>query len=692
MGRAVGIDLGTTNSCIATLEGGEPTVIVNAEGSRTTPSVVAFSKSGEILVGEVAKRQAVTNVDRTISSVKRHMGTDWTVEIDGKKWTPQEISAQILMKLKRDAEAYLGEPVTDAVITCPAYFNDAQRQAITNPDRTIISIKREMGSDYKVDVDGKKYTPQEISAMILQKLKADAEAYLGQTVSEAVITVPAYFTDAQRQATKDAGKIAGLEVKRIINEPTAAALAYGLEKGKEDERILVFDLGGGTFDVSLLEIGKDEDGFSTIQVKATNGDNRLGGDDWDQKIIDWLVTEVKNKYGVDLAKDKIALQRLKEAAEQAKKELSSSTSTTISMQYLAMTPDGTPVHLDETLTRAHFEEMTSDLLGRCRTPFNNVLADAGIGVSGIDHVVLVGGSTRMPAVKDLVKELTGGKEANQSVNPDEVVAVGAAVQSGVIKGDRKDVLLIDVTPLSLGIETKGGIMTKLIDRNTAIPTKRSEVFSTAEDNQPSVLIQVYQGEREFARDNKPLGTFELTGIAPAPRGIPQIEVTFDIDANGIVHVSAKDKGTGKEQSMTITGGSGLPKDEIDRMVKEAEAHEAEDKKRREDAETRNQAESFAYQTEKLVNDNKDKLSDDVAKEVTDKVNELKEALKGEDIEAIKTKQTELMTAAQKIGQALYAQQGAADAAGAAGASGAADNGGDDDVVDAEVVDDDKDNK
>ena len=627
MARAVGIDLGTTNSCIATLEGGEPTVIVNAEGARTTPSVVAFSKSGEILVGEVAKRQAVTNVDRTISSVKRHMGTDWTVEIDGKKWTPQEISAQILMKLKRDAEAYLGEPVTDAVITVPAYFNDAQRQA-----------------------------------------------------------------------TKDAGKIAGLNVLRIINEPTAAALAYGLEKGKEDERILVFDLGGGTFDVSLLEIGKDDDGFSTIQVKATNGDNHLGGDDWDQKVIDWLVGEVKNKYGVDLSKDKIALQRLKEAAEQAKKELSSSTSTSINMQYLAMTPDGTPVHLDETLTRAHFEEMTSDLLGRCRTPFNNVLRDANISVSDIDHVVLVGGSTRMPAVKELVKELTGGKEANQSVNPDEVVAVGAAVQSGVIKGDRKDVLLIDVTPLSLGIETKGGIMTKLIDRNTAIPTKRSEVFSTAEDNQPSVLIQVYQGEREFARDNKPLGTFELTGIAPAPRGIPQIEVTFDIDANGIVHVSAKDKGTGKEQSMTITGGSGLPKDEIDRMVKEAEAHEAEDKKRKEDAETRNQAEAFAYQTEKLVNDNKDKISDEIAKEVTDKVNALKEALKGEDIEKIKSAQSELMTSAQKIGEALYAQQGAAgaaDAAGAAaGASGAASNGGDDDVVDAEVVDDDdkKDNK
>ena len=587
MGRAVGIDLGTTNSCIATLEGGQPTVIVNAEGARTTPSVVAFSKSGEILVGEVAKRQAVTNVDRTISSVKRHMGTDWTVEIDGKKWTPQEISAQVLMKLKRDAEAYLGEPVTDAVITCPAYFNDAQRQA-----------------------------------------------------------------------TKDAGTIAGLNVLRIINEPTAAALAYGLEKGKEDETILVFDLGGGTFDVSLLEIGKDDDGFSTIQVQATNGDNHLGGDDWDQKIIDWLVGEVKNKYGIDLSKDKIALQRLKEAAEQAKKELSSSSSTSISMQYLAMTPDGTPVHLDETLTRAHFESMTSDLLGRCRTPFNNVLHDAGIGVSDIDHVVLVGGSTRMPAVKELVKELTGGKEANQSVNPDEVVAVGAAVQSGVIKGDRKDVLLIDVTPLSLGIETKGGIMTKLIDRNTAI---------------------------------KPLGTFELTGIAPAPRGVPQIEVTFDIDANGIVHVSAKDKGTGKEQSMTITGGSGLGKDEIDRMVKEAEAHEAEDKKRKEDAETRNQAESFAYQTEKLVNDNKDKLSDDVAKEVTDKVNELKEALKGEDIEKIKSAQSELMTSAQKIGQALYAQQGAADAAGAAGAAGSAP--ADDDVVDAEVVDDDdKDNK
>ena len=626
MSKVIGIDLGTTNSCVAVMEGGEAVVIPNAEGNRTTPSVVAFSKTGERMVGQVAKRQA-----------------------------------------------------------------------ITNPERTISSIKREMGTDHRVTIDGKSYTPQEISAMILQKLKADAEAYLGQSVTEAVITVPAYFTDSQRQATKDAGKIAGLNVLRIINEPTAAALAYGLEKGKEDERILVFDLGGGTFDVSLLEIGKDDDGFSTIQVQATNGDNHLGGDDWDQKIIDWLVSEVKNKYGVDLSKDKIALQRLKEAAEQAKKELSSSTSTSISMQYLAMTPDGTPVHLDETLTRAHFEEMTSDLLGRCRTPFNNVLHDAGISVSDIDHVVLVGGSTRMPAVKELVKELTGGKEANQSVNPDEVVAVGAAVQSGVIKGDRKDVLLIDVTPLSLGIETKGGIMTKLIDRNTAIPTKRSEVFSTAEDNQPSVLIQVYQGEREFARDNKPLGTFELTGIAPAPRGVPQIEVTFDIDANGIVHVSAKDKGTGKEQSMTITGGSGLPKDEIDRMVKEAEAHEAEDKKRKEDAETRNQAEAFAYSTEKLVNDNKDKLSDDIVKEVTDKVNALKEALKGDDTEKVKTAQTELMTAAQKIGQVLYAQQGAEGAAAGAdgaGASAGSASGSDDDTVEAEVVDDDddKDNK
>ena len=612
MGRAVGIDLGTTNSCIATLEGGQPTVIVNAEGARTTPSVVAFSKSGEILVGEVAKRQAVTNVDRTISSVKRHMGTDWTVEIDGKKWTPQEISAQVLMKLKRDAEAYLGEPVTDAVITCPAYFNDAQRQA-----------------------------------------------------------------------TKDAGTIAGLNVLRIINEPTAAALAYGLEKGKEDETILVFDLGGGTFDVSLLEIGKDDDGFSTIQVQATNGDNHLGGDDWDQKIIDWLVGEVKNKYGIDLSKDKIALQRLKEAAEQAKKELSSSSSTSVSMQYLAMTPDGTPVHLDETLTRAHFESMTSDLLGRCRTPFNNVLHDAGIGVSDIDHVVLVGGSTRMPAVKELVKELTGGKEANQSVNPDEVVAVGAAVQSGVIKGDRKDVLLIDVTPLSLGIETKGGIMTKLIDRNTAIPTKRSEVFSTAEDNQPSVLIQVYQGEREFARDNKPLGTFELTGIAPAPRGVPQIEVTFDIDANGIVKVSAKDKGTGKEQQITISGSTALSDDEVDRMVKDAEAHAEEDKKQKEEVEVRNQTDSLCYSTEQTLNELGDKVSADVKSKAEAAIADAKKALEGSDVEAIKAAGESLQSVAYELAQVVYADaQQQTD--GAAGAQPA-----DDDVVDAdyEVVDD-----
>ena len=634
MGRAVGIDLGTTNSCIATLEGGQPTVIVNAEGQRTTPSVVAFGKNGEILVGDVAKRQAVTNVDRTISSVKRHMGTDWTKEIDGKKWTPQEISAQILMKLKRDAEAYLGDKVTDAVITCPAYFDDAQRQA-----------------------------------------------------------------------TRDAGKIAGLNVLRIINEPTAAALAYGLQKGKEDERILVFDLGGGTFDVSLLEIGKDDDGFSTIQVQATNGDTHLGGDDWDQRIIDWMVGEVKDKDGVDLSGNKIALQRMKAAAEQAKKELSASTESQITLEYLSMKPDGTPVHFDETLTRAHFQEMTQDLLDRCRKPFNQVLSDAGISVSQIDHVVLVGGSTRMPAVQDLVKDLTGGKEANKSVNPDEVVAVGAAIQSGVIKGDRKDVLLIDVTPLSLGIETKGGIMTKLIDRNTAIPTKHSEVFSTAEDNQPSVLIQVYQGEREFARDNKPLGTFELTGIAPAPRGVPKIEVTFDIDANGIVHVSAKDQGTGKEQSMTVTGGTSLPKDEIDRMIKDAKEHEADDKKAKEDAETRNQAEAFAYSTEKLVKDNEKKLSKDVVDEVNGKISALKDALKGQDIDKIKNAQQELMTSAQKIGQALYQNGGAQAGAAGAGAAGAAPNAqagagsanassdnSDDDVVDAQVVDDDKDKK
>ncbi|WP_291464706.1 molecular chaperone DnaK [Actinomyces sp.] len=609
MARAVGIDLGTTNSAIAVLEGGEPTIIPNAEGARTTPSVVAFSKTGEVLVGEIAKRQAVTNVDRTISSVKRHMGTDWTTEIDGKKYTAQEISARILMKLKADAEAYLGEPVTEAVITVPAYFNDAQRQA-----------------------------------------------------------------------TKDAGQIAGLKVERIVNEPTAAALAYGLEKGKEDELILVFDLGGGTFDVSLLEVGKDDDGFSTIQVRATSGDNHLGGDDWDQRIVNWLIDQVKAKTGADLSKDAVALQRLKEAAEQAKKELSSATSTNISLQYLSMTADG-PIHLDESLTRAKFEELTSDLLERTKKPFRDVMAEAGVTVSEIDHVVLVGGSTRMPAVTEVVKELTGGREPNKGVNPDEVVAVGAALQAGVIQGDRKDVLLIDVTPLSLGIETMGGVMTKLIDRNTAIPTKASEIFSTAEDGQPSVLIQVYQGEREFARDNKLLGTFELSGIAPAPRGVPQIEVTFDIDANGIVHVSAKDRGTGKEQSVTITGGSSLPKEDIDRMVREAEEHAAEDKKRREDADTRNQAEQAVYSTEKLLKDEADKISEETRAAVQKDVDAVKEALKGDDIEAVKTTMAALSESGMKIGQEIYAKQQADEAAAQSAPA-------QDDVVDAEIVDED----